>query len=70
MAGYDGVKNRLAFYDPLTDLPSAAPQGVTDDLATYVVAGWWSDPKLDPLDGRRHRFQPLRTPRTRSAIVW
>ena len=51
VAGYDGVKNRLAFYDPLTDLPTAAPQGVTDDLATYVVAGWWSDPKLDPLDG-------------------
>ena len=51
VAGYDGVKNRLAFYDPLTDLPTAAPQGVTDDLATYVVAGWWSDPTLDPLDG-------------------
>jgi hypothetical protein len=48
---YDAVKNRLSFYDPLTDLPTVAPNGVVDDLAAYVVAGWWSDPKLDPLYG-------------------
>jgi hypothetical protein len=48
---YDAVHNRLAFYDPLTDLAAAAPGGVFDDVATYIVAGWWSDPKLDPLYG-------------------
>jgi hypothetical protein len=48
---YDAVRNRLAFYDPLTDLATAAPNGVFDNLASYLVAGWWSDPKLDPLVG-------------------
>ena len=48
---YDAVHNRLSFYDPLTDLAAAAPNGVFDDAATYMVAGWWSDAKLDPLYG-------------------
>ena len=48
---YDAVTNRLAFHDPLTDLAAVAPQGAVGNLAAYVVAGWWSDPKLDPLDG-------------------
>ena len=48
---YDAVKNRLSFFDPLTDLPNIAPNGAVSDLAAYVVAGWWSDPKLDPLYG-------------------
>lgn len=47
---YDAGVNRLSFHDPLTDISASAPNGVVDDLATYVVAGWWSDPKLDPLD--------------------
>jgi hypothetical protein len=47
---YDASVNRFAFHDPLTDVAAAAPNGVVDDLAAYVVAGWWSDPKLDPLD--------------------
>ena len=48
---YDAVLNRLAFHDSLKDLPAIAPRGVVDDLATYLVAGWWSEPTLDPLDG-------------------
>jgi len=47
---YDASVNRFAFHDPLRDVPALAPNGVVDDLATYLVAGWWSDPKLDPLD--------------------
>lgn len=48
---YDAVHNRLSFYDSLADLAAAAPNGVFDDLAAYQVAGWWSDAKLDPLNG-------------------
>ena len=48
---YDAVKNRLSFYDPLTDIPTLAPNGVVDNQAAYVIAGWWSDAKLDPLYG-------------------
>lgn len=48
VACYDGTLNRFAFHDPLDDLG-----GITqpDNAATYVVAGWWSDPRKDPLDG-------------------
>lgn len=46
IAGYDAVRNRCAFHDPLADLPGDA----FGDLAAYLVAGWWSDPRLDPLD--------------------
>ena len=46
---YDAGVNRFAFHDLLTDVPTLAPNGVVDDLATYLVGGW-SDPKLDPLD--------------------
>ena len=51
VGGYDAVHNRLSFFDPLTDLATAAANGVFDDAATYVVAGWWSQAKLDPLYG-------------------
>lgn len=47
-AGYDAAVGRFAVHDPLTDLPAA---GAVLDLATYLVAGWWSDPARDPLDG-------------------
>lgn len=50
---YDAVLNRFAFHDPLADLATLAPQGVDEDCAAYVVAGWWSDPALDPLDAAR-----------------
>ena len=50
---YDAVLNRFAFHDPLADLATLAPQGVDEDCAAYVVAGWWSDPALDPLDKAR-----------------
>lgn len=50
---YDAVLNRFAFHDPLADLATLAPQGVDEDCASYVVAGWWSDPVLDPLDKAR-----------------
>lgn len=50
---YDAVLNRFAFHDPLADLATLAPQGVDEDCAAYVVAGWWSDPVLDPLDKAR-----------------
>ncbi|MBI5721694.1 MAG: hypothetical protein HZC37_28810 [Burkholderiales bacterium] len=52
-AVYDAVLNRFAFHDPLTDLPALAPAGADEDCATYVVAGWWSDPVHDPLDSAR-----------------
>jgi hypothetical protein len=48
---YDAVTNRMAFHDPLDDLGKVAPDGTHDRLGTYVVAGWWSDPPNDPLDG-------------------
>jgi hypothetical protein len=48
---YDAVTNRLSFHDPLDDLAESAPNGVVADLAVYVVSGWWSNPRLDPLDG-------------------
>lgn len=50
---YDAVLNRFAFHDPLADLRTVAPQGVDEDCASYLVAGWWSDPALDPLDEAR-----------------
>jgi hypothetical protein len=52
-AVYDAVLNRFAFHDPLSDVAALAPQGVDEDCASYVVAGWWSDPSLDPLDRAR-----------------
>jgi hypothetical protein len=52
VASYDGTLNRFAFHDPLDDLGRIAEQaGDPDNAATYVVAGWWSDPRHDPLDG-------------------
>src|SRR5690606_40349115 len=48
---YDAVRNRLAFHDPLDDIESVAPRGVAANAAMYLVAGWWSNPELDPLDG-------------------
>jgi hypothetical protein len=50
---YDAVLNRFAFHDPLTDIASVAPQGVDQDCASYLVAGWWSDAARDPLDKAR-----------------
>jgi hypothetical protein len=47
---YDAVLNRLAFFDPLSDLAAVAPSGVEGDQISYLVAGWWSTPALDPLD--------------------
>jgi hypothetical protein len=47
-AGYDATAGRFAVHDPLDDLPGG---GAIFDLATYLVAGWWSDPSRDPLDG-------------------
>lgn len=50
---YDAVLNRFAFHDPLADLKTLAPQGVDENCASYLIAGWWSDPALDPLDKAR-----------------
>jgi hypothetical protein len=50
---YDAVVNRFAFHDPLDDLATVAPTGVDGNAATYLVAGWWSDPGSDPLDAAR-----------------
>ncbi len=52
-AVYDAVLNRFAFHDPLSDLPTVAPQGVDGDNAAYLVAGWWSEASFDPLDAAR-----------------
>ena len=51
---YDAVLNRFAFHDPLDNLKTIAPQGVDEDCASYLIAGWWSDPALDPLDKARN----------------
>ena len=48
---YDAALGRLALHDPLDDLASSAPNGVVGDSITYVVAGWWSKVRHDPLDG-------------------
>jgi hypothetical protein len=50
---YDAVLNRFAFHDPLVDVKALMPQGVDEDCACYLVAGWWSEPRLDPLDAAR-----------------
>jgi len=52
---YDSVENRFALHDPLDDLAALAPEGVDGDSATYVVAGWWSDPDRDPLDAATNK---------------
>ena len=52
-AVYDAVLNRFAFHDALDDVAALAPHGVDGDAAAYVIAGWWSDPALDPLDAAR-----------------
>ena len=48
---YDATRNRLAFHDPLDDIDAVAPRGAAANAAAYVVAGWWSNAELDPLDG-------------------
>ncbi|HEX7537948.1 MAG TPA: hypothetical protein VF391_13210 [Dermatophilaceae bacterium] len=50
-AGYDASAARFALHDPLDDLAQNLPGGAFENLATYLVSGWWSDPALDPLDG-------------------
>ena len=51
---YDAVLNRFAFHDPLADIAAArAAAASTSDCAAYLVAGWWSDAALDPLDAAR-----------------
>ena len=50
---YDAVLNRFAFHDPLADVAALAPNGVDENSAAYLVAGWWSDAAHDPLDAAR-----------------
>jgi hypothetical protein len=47
---YDAALGRMALHDDLSDLAQAG-NGVVGDALAYVVAGWWSDPRRDPLDG-------------------
>jgi len=47
---YDASLGRLALHDPLADLDTIAPNGVVGDSISYVVGGWWSVAKNDPLD--------------------
>lgn len=54
-AVYDAVANRFAFHDPLDDIPALSGGGALGNTGTYVVAGWWSRPELDPLDSARSR---------------
>jgi len=48
---YDATLNRFALHDPLDDLAQVAPNGTEGDQLAYLVAGWWSAPDNDPLDG-------------------
>jgi hypothetical protein len=63
---YDAVANRFAFHDPLDDLRATFRAGVLGDFATYLVCGWWNDPRRDPLDvaqskaGLRSRLDALK----------
>lgn len=50
---YDAVANRFAFHDPLTDLAETTGGGALNNIGSYLVAGWWSKPELDPLDSAR-----------------
>jgi hypothetical protein len=50
-SSYDAAVGRHALHDPLDDLAPLAASGVVGDALTYVVAGWWSDARHDPLDG-------------------
>ena len=52
-ATYDAVIDRFAFHDPLDDLATVAPNGVTADQIGYMITGWWSHAELDPLDAAR-----------------
>jgi len=45
-ATYDAVIDRFAFHDDLADLDPLHNPGLE---LSYLVAGWWSDPTLDPL---------------------
>ncbi|MEO5588051.1 MAG: hypothetical protein ABIS03_00595 [Gemmatimonadaceae bacterium] len=47
---YDASFGRFGLHDPLDDLPDGAADTIADKSAAYLVAGWWSDPRLDPLD--------------------
>jgi hypothetical protein len=47
---YDAALGRLSLHDPLVDLDTIAPDGVVGDAISYVVGGWWSVAKNDPLD--------------------
>jgi len=54
-ASYHASKGRFGFHDSLDDLDdlrNIANQGFTNDVATYIVAGWQSDLKKDPLTAR------------------
>ncbi len=45
-ATYEAVVDRFAFHDDLADLDPARHLNLQ---LSYVVAGWWSDPLLDPI---------------------
>lgn len=47
-ATVDAVLDRLALHDDLADLPAAARARA---VLSYLVAGWWSRPDLDPMAG-------------------
>ncbi len=52
-ASYSASAGRFGFHDPLDDLDSlreTATEGFTSDVATYVVAGWYSDTTADPIN--------------------
>jgi hypothetical protein len=52
---YDAVANRFAFHDPLDDLADTVSGGPLGGMGSYIVAGWWSDKELDPLDAARNK---------------
>lgn len=63
-ASYTASAGRFGFHDPLNDIASlkkTATNGFTNDVATYVVAGWTSDIAQDPLNvsGSKELFDLL-----------
>lgn len=50
---YDAVADRFSFHDPLNFVTSGSDLSLEGDQVGYVVAGWWSQAALDPLDAAR-----------------
>lgn len=49
----DAAHNRFALHDTLSDITEGQTPAPLDNMVSYLVAGWWSDGEVDPLDKAR-----------------